>query len=985
MNGPGREPLDAAELRARAETQLKREKLAGGGSHAKNGEARSTHELEVHQIELEMQNAELVRTREELEATLAKITDLYDFAPVGYLTLDQEGFILEANLAGASMLGVVRSELVNQRLRFFVAAADRPAFEDFLKRTLSSDSRQRCEVYLRREGPALRAVALEAVAAGAGHQCRVALTDVTERKHAEAALLASEVRYRRLFETAKDGILILDADAGVVVNANPFLLNLLGVERDEVLGKKIWDLEFFREIAASRDLFAALQRMETYRSDDKHLKTVDGRFLNVEFVSHTYRVDDARVMQCNLRDITERRQAEGLRNLTRDLLTILNGPEGLQESVQRVVAALKTGTGFDAVGIRLQEGEDFPYFAQKGFSKAFLRMENSLFARTADGTVCQGLDGKACLECTCGLVISGKVDPTNPHFTRGGSFWTSDSATLLDLPADQDPRLHPRNQCIHQGYAAVALVPIRDLERIVGLIQFNDRRKGCFTLGTVEILEGMAGLLGAALMRKRADKALEESEGRYRSLFMESRDAVMVLSPDGEFISGNPATISMFACRDALEFTAQSPESLSPPRQPDGKLSAPQAREMIQVALEQGSHFFEWTHRRMDGTVFPATVLLSRIGQDDRHLLQATVRDITEQKQTEAALRESGRLLRDSQSVAHIGAYVTNLQATEFTANSWQATPEIHKIFGIDETYPHTLAGWVGFIHPDSKAELLAYHQRVVAERRRFDHEYKIIRINDGAERWVHGTGELEYDDQPNPVRMLGTIQDITERKHAETALRESLHEKVALLKEVHHRVKNNLQVITSLLRLQAGQHGNPTTREVLEDMQGRIRSMAVLHETLYRSGNLARVDLSAYLETICNQLLRTTGRPAGSKIQLQFALSPLQIEADQALPCGLLVNELVSNCFKHAFSDGRSGEVRVSLHPLSEGLQHRLTVADNGVGLPAGFDVAKLKSLGLHLASDLSEQLGGALEIGPGPGAMFAVTFIPKPVRDLQ
>jgi len=121
--------------------------------------------------------------------------------------------------------------------------------------------------------------------------------------------------------------------------------------------------------------------------------------------------------------------------------------------------------------------------------------------------------------------------------------------------------------------------------------------------------------------------------------------------------------------------------------------------------------------------------------------------------------------------VAHIGAYVTELTASEFEANTWKATPEIYKIFGIDESYPHTLAGWAGFIHPDSRDELLAYQYEVVAEKKRFNHEYKIIRINDGEERWVHGTGELEYDNQHNPIRMLGTIQDITERKLSETEL----------------------------------------------------------------------------------------------------------------------------------------------------------------------------------------------------------------------
>ena len=130
----------------------------------------------------------------------------------------------------------------------------------------------------------------------------------------------------------------------------------------------------------------------------------------------------------------------------------------------------KTQTRADAVGIRLQDGEDFPYFAQEGFPKDFLLTENTLLERTPDGVVCRNKDGAACQGCTCGLVISGYTDPANPLFTTEGSCWTNDSFQLLDIPSCEDPRFHPRNQCVHQGYASVALVPIRSGDRIVGLM-----------------------------------------------------------------------------------------------------------------------------------------------------------------------------------------------------------------------------------------------------------------------------------------------------------------------------------------------------------------------------------------------------------------------------------------------------------------------------------------------------------------------------------
>ena len=225
-------------------------------------------------------------------------------------------------------------------------------------------------------------------------------------------------------------------------------------------------------------------------------------------------------------DITERKLAEVYGELGREILQILNEPAEIQDSIQRVLAALKTRTGFDAVGIRLQDGEDFPYFAQKGFSTDFLQTENTLIERGADGGVCRDENCNVNLECTCGLVISGKTDPANSLFTRGGSCWTNNSFTLLDIPPDEEPRYHPRNKCIHKGYASVALVPIRNKEKIVGLIQLNDRRKGRFTLETVTLLEGISSHIGSALMRKQAEEALKKAAIEREKLIQELQYAL---------------------------------------------------------------------------------------------------------------------------------------------------------------------------------------------------------------------------------------------------------------------------------------------------------------------------------------------------------------------------------------------------------------------------------------------------------------------------
>lgn len=231
----------------------------------------------------------------------------------------------------------------------------------------------------------------------------------------------------------------------------------------------------------------------------------------------------------------------------------------------------------------------------------------------------------------------------------------------------------------------------------------------------------------------------------------------------------------------------------------------------------------------------------------------------------------------------------------------------------------------------------------------------------------VKGDGSVEL--------VVGSSRNVVAHKRAEEALQASLHEKEALLKEVHHRVKNNLQVIASLLRLEARRSTHDETKAVLRNMKGRIRSMALLHESLYRSGIFATVDLGAYLHQLTSETFRALADDSGL-IALHLELDSVTVGMDQASTCGLLVNELLHNCWKHGFPHGHSGEIRVELQAIDAGSSLRLRVSDSGVGLPADFDAKRGDTLGMQLVSDLAGQIGGKLEIGPPPAAVFVVLF---------
>jgi PAS domain S-box-containing protein len=218
---------------------------------------------------------------------------------------------------------------------------------------------------------------------------------------------------------------------------------------------------------------------------------------------------------------------------------------------------------------------------------------------------------------------------------------------------------------------------------------------------------------------------------------------------------------------------------------------------------------------------------------------------------------------------------------------------------------------------------------------------------------------------------------DITNRVKAERALQASLLEKEALLKEVHHRVKNNLQVITSLLRLESGRTSETATISVLRVMQDRIRSMTLLHESIYRSGTFAAVDLGSYLRQIATQSFRAL-LVSPETVQLRMDMGTLKVGIDQATPCGLLVSELFSNALKHAFPNGRTGEVFLELRAIDGHGLWRLRVSDTGIGLPADFESRCQQSLGLQLAMSLASQVGGSLAIGPG--STFTLEFAVVP-----
>ncbi len=271
---------------------------------------RLLHELEVHQIELEMQNAELRIARDEAESVMEKYSALYDFAPVGYFTILADGSIRMVNLAGAALVGIARSLVVGQFFGNLVSSNLRSSFGTFLHQVFAGNAAPLIESELLCKGQPERSVTIHVQLSPDGQECSMSVTDITGRKRDEDAVRVSEIRYRRLFEAAHDGVLLMDPATRKITDANPYMTKLLGYTHEELVGKELFEIGLLEDEAASQEMFRNLKNDHQVRYEDLPLESEGGRHQEVEVVANLYQENGRPVIQCNIRDITQRKQAE---------------------------------------------------------------------------------------------------------------------------------------------------------------------------------------------------------------------------------------------------------------------------------------------------------------------------------------------------------------------------------------------------------------------------------------------------------------------------------------------------------------------------------------------------------------------------------------------------------------------------------------------------------------------------------------------------
>ncbi|WP_424357176.1 PAS domain S-box protein [Methanocella sp. MCL-LM] len=390
--------------------------------------------------------------------------------------------------------------------------------------------------------------------------------------------------------------------------------------------------------------------------------------------------------------------------------------------------------------------------------------------------------------------------------------------------------------------------------------------------------------------------------------------------------------------------------------------------ELYDMLKAQGSAHFETMGKTKDGKIVPVEISIKHHSYENKNYVISFLRDITERKQAENKLSDNLHFLQVLLDAIPVPVYYKDVHERYIGCNN-----AFEKYLGRSR---EEIIGRNAYdINPKDLADI--YHEADMALLNSGDDQLfeSKVRHADGNYRDVIFYKAVFQGTDGKPGGIIGSLLDITDRKLTEERIKSSLREKEVLLKEVHHRVKNNMQIISSLLNLQLSGIDQEPVKQILTESQSRIRSIALVHERMYMSNDLAKIDFDEYLKSLGNQLL-VTYRANSGRVRLTIEGTDIHLGVDQAVPCGLIMNELISNSLKHAFPDSRPGTIKIQ---LASAKHNRIIIEDDGIGMPKDFSLSNVQSMGMQLVSALVEQMDGTIELDRSSGTRYTITF---PVR---
>jgi PAS domain S-box-containing protein len=464
--------------------------------------------------------------------------------------------------------------------------------------------------------------------------------------------------------------------------------------------------------------------------------------------------------------------------------------------------------------------------------------------------------------------------------------------------------------------------------------------------------------------RKIAEETLKESREMYKTLVETSPDAVTMTDLEGNFTFVSQRALQIHGYNKTEELIGTNALLLIAPEDRE------RAAENVKITIKKGPvRNFECTLLRKDGSRFIGEIngsMIRDVNGNPKALIGIT-RDITERKMAEQELSDNEKKFRGVVENANDAIYVITPDGFEYVNSAFERLTG----FTSKEVCEKTFNFW-DIIHPD---DVKIIRDREDARRKGKEvpsrYEFRVL-AKDGKIKIVEpATVNI---GESGEIKVMGILRDVTDRKHAEEKIRSSLHEKDVLLREIHHRVKNNMQIISSLLRLQSRLIGNEKLIEMFKESQNRIRSMALIHEKLYQTEDFAKINFAEYVRSLIVHLFHTY-KVNPNIVRMNTDVQNIFLDINKAIPCGLIINELVSNSLKHAFPDNKTGEICIKLSTNKQN-KTKLTVSDCGVGLPKSVNLLEPETLGLQLVIDLIKQIEGTIRLERTKGTAFHISF---------
>jgi len=536
-----------------------------------------------------------------------------------------------------------------------------------------------------------------------------------------------------------------------------------------------------------------------------------------------------------------------------------------------------------------------------------------------------------------------------------------------DMLSLRIPDLHPKSEfeASKKAFQTIAKKGFVDFE-----CQFKKKNGDVFSAEVSSSLfeaEGeklIQGVVRDISERKQAEDSLKESREMYRTLVETSPDAVTVTDIEGNITYVSHRTLKIHGYDSTEELIGKSAFVFIAPE--DQEKAAKNMKKTLDRGLIRG---LEYTMLRKDGTQFIGELNASLIKdvKGEPKAFIAITRDITERRKAEHELSESEKKFRSLVENANDAIYIITSDGFQYVNSAFERLTG----FTSEQVCGEAFDFW-NIIHPD---DVKMIKEREDARRKGKEvpsrYEFRVL-AKDGKTKIVEPA--TVHIGEKGEIKVMGILRDVTDRKQAEEKIKASLHEKDVLLREIHHRVKNNMQIISSLLRLQSRLIGDDKLIEMFKESQNRIRSMALIHEKLYQTEDFARINFAEYIRSLTVHLFHTY-KVNPNIVRMNTDVKNVFLDINRAIPCGLIINELVSNSLKHAFPDNKKGEVCIKLSSNRQKIT-KLIVSDSGIGLPKSINFHEPETLGLQLVSDLVKQIGGTIRLERAKGTAFHISF---------